>query len=317
MKLKDVYDLLIKKGIEADPRGVELVKRSLHRTNVEYGKLSEKDKKEFDLETLTNPYADTRILYGDPKREIKKILVGIDMETAELVMADRLNERKAHIDLVMAHHPEGMALAGLYQVMNIQTDILNRAGVSITVAEGIMRERITEVERGLSPINHTRSVDAARLFDIPFLCCHTPADNCVATYLTRLTEKKGCESVGDIMDILREIPEYRDAAAQKAPPKIIKGDRAARSGKIFVDMTGGTEGSKDMFTKLVDAGVGTLICMHLSERHFEKAKTELMNIVVAGHIASDNLGVNLILDEIQKKEKISIVPCSGFRRFER
>jgi putative NIF3 family GTP cyclohydrolase 1 type 2 len=317
MKLKELYELLVKKGIEFDPRGGELVRKELEQLNWTYKSLNEKEKKEFDLESLTNPYSDTRILYGDPKKDVKTILVGIDMEAPELLLAERLNEKKKRIDLVMAHHPEGRALAGLYQVMHIQADILNKIGVSINVAEGLMKERISEVERGILPINHTRSVDVARLLDIPFICCHTPADNCVTTYLVKLMDKKRPESVGDVVEILKDVPEYKDAAAQKAGPRIIKGDKTAKAGKVFVDMTGGTEGSKDVFEKLSQAGVGTLVCMHLSEQHFEKAKKEFINIIIAGHIASDTLGLNLMLDEIEKKAKLNIIACSGFKRVER
>jgi len=327
MKLKELYDTIIKKGIEFDPRGREAVEKELEKVNQEYKKLSENEKKEFDLEGLKNPYADTRILYGDPNREVKNILIGVDMEVGELLLADRLNDKKLSrgtpasgikkIDLVMAHHPEGRALAGLYQVMNVQTDILNKIGVPIAAAEGLMKERISEVQRSIAPINHYRSVDAARLLDMPFMCCHTPADNCVTTYLTKMVERKKPETAGDVVKILKEAPEYKDASAKNAGPRIIKGDKNAKAGKVFVDMTGGTEGSKDIFVKLSQAGVGTLVCMHLSEQHFTMAKKEFINIIIAGHIASDTVGLNLMLDEIQKKGKLNIMSCSGFRRIER
>ena len=42
-----------------------------------------------------------------------------------------------------------------------------------------------------------------------------------------------------------------------------------------------------------------------------------MNVVIAGHIASDNLGLNLVLDRLEKNDKFKILPCSGFRRFSR
>ena len=190
MKLKELYELIIKKGIEFDPRGRQAVKKALDKSRQEYRKLSKKDKKEFDTEQFVNPYSDTRILYGDPNKEIKKIILGIDMEVGELLLADRLNEKRERIDLVMAHHPEGRALAGLYQVMHIQTDLLNKAGISIKAAESLMKERIDEVERAILPANHARSVDVARLLNMPFMCCHTPADNCVTTYLTKLMEKR-------------------------------------------------------------------------------------------------------------------------------
>jgi hypothetical protein len=40
-------------------------------------------------------------------------------------------------------------------------------------------------------------------------------------------------------------------------------------------------------------------------------------VVIAGHISSDTLGLNLLLDEIEKEEKLKIINCSGFRRIRR
>ena len=57
--------------------------------------------------------------------------------------------------------------------------------------------------------------------------------------------------------------------------------------------------------------------MHLSEEHFKKAKEERMNVIIAGHIASDNVGLNILLDSLEKKGKLKILTCSGFRRFSR
>jgi putative NIF3 family GTP cyclohydrolase 1 type 2 len=57
--------------------------------------------------------------------------------------------------------------------------------------------------------------------------------------------------------------------------------------------------------------------MHLSENHYEKIKAEHINVVNAGHMASDNLGMNLLLDKLEKKADIEIIPCSGFRRVKR
>ena len=69
--------------------------------------------------------------------------------------------------------------------------------------------------------------------------------------------------------------------------------------------------------KLAQAGVGTLVCMHLSEKHLEEAKKQNLIVVVAGHMASDNLGLNLLLDAVCGGEKIEIIPCSGFTRVAR
>ena len=317
MKLIDIYRSVVLFGIERDPRGKDKVKKELLRAKNEYEKLSTGDKEFYDKERLENPYSDTRILFGKYDNEIKTILVGVDIEVGEVVLAERLKEKGEKIDLIMTHHPEGLALAGFFNVMYMQTDILNKIGVPINVAESLMHDRIREVERRVMPVNHARAVDAARLLDINFMSCHTPADNHVATYLQGLMDKKKPNTLGDVVDILREIPEYSDAARQNAGPKITKGDNSRKTGKIFVDMTGGTEGPKDIFKKLSEAGVSTIVCMHLSEDHFKKAQEEHMNIVVAGHIASDNIGLNMILDELEKKAKFKILACSGFKRFTR
>jgi len=317
VKLIDIYRGVVLFGMENDPRGRENAKKELLRAKNEYEKLGSKDKEFYDKERLENPYSDTRILIGKADEEIKTILVGVDMEVGEIVLADRLKEKGEKIDLVMSHHPEGLALAGFFNVMYMQVDILNKIGVPINVAESLMHDRIREVERKVMPVNHTRAVDAARLLGVNFMSCHTPADNCVATYLQDLMDKKKPNTLGDIVDILRGIPEYNAAAKQNAGPRITRGDNSSKAGKIFVDMTGGTEGSKDIFKKLSEAGVSTIVCMHLSEEHFKKAKEEHMNVVIAGHIASDNVGLNIVLDELEKKGKLKILSCSGFKRFSR
>lgn len=319
MKLRQLYEKAILIGIDNDPRGKEIVQKDLDRRKKEFESLKDKEKESFDKESLTNPYSDTRILNGSGEEEIKNVLVGIDIEVGELLLASWLREKGTPIDLVISHHPEGKAYANLYDVMHIQADILHRFGIPISVAEDLMESRIREVERRLMPVNHTRAVDAARLLGIPFLCLHTPADNMVATYLQTLFDEKKPYTIDDVMDILREISEYKKAAEFGAGPKILIGSKSRKAGKIFVDMTGGTEGSKDIFESMSQSGINTIVAMHLSEEHKKEAEKNHINVIIAGHISSDNLGLNLLLDEIFKRsgEEFKILECSGFRRFSR
>lgn len=317
MKIKELYELAIKKGIEQDPRGKERVAQELKRIKKQYEKLSLKDKEEFDVERLSNPYSDTRILCGDANKQVKTVLIGIDIDPSEILLAERLADKGKKIDLVISHHPEGKALAALHQVMSMQTDIVNLRGVPIRIAEDLLSKRIGEVERKLLPVNHTKTIDTARLLNVALVCIHTPADNHVTSFLQRLMNKRKPETVGEIVDILKSVPEYKQAVKNNAGPKIINGTDSARCGKVFVDMTGGTEGSKEIFKNLAQAGVGTIIGMHLSEEHLKKAKAEHINIVIAGHISSDTLGLNLLLDGIEKKQKLDIISCAGFNRIRR
>jgi putative NIF3 family GTP cyclohydrolase 1 type 2 len=317
MQLNKLYDLVIAKGMQQDPRGSAFVLKELKALKVKYAALSKTQAAEFDQERLKNPYSDTRILHGLGSENIRNVLVGIDIDVSEILLADRLIQKGRKIDLIIAHHPEGRALAALHQVMYMQADIVNLHGVPIAIAEDLMNSRISEVERRLLPVNHTKTQDAARLLNIPLLCVHTPADNHVVYFLEQLLKKKNPQSLGQIIDILKTIPEYQQSMKNNCGPKIVNGTDDYRVGKIFVDMTGGTEGSKDIFKNLAQAGVGTIVGMHLSEEHLKIAKQEHINVIIAGHISSDNLGLNLILDSIEMVQKLDIIGCSGFVRVKR
>ncbi|WP_353684811.1 NGG1p interacting factor NIF3 [Thermodesulfovibrio sp. 3907-1M] len=317
MKLRELYKKAIQVGIENDPRGKDEVLKELEKRKKEYEALSDKKKEFFDIESLENPYSDSRILFGTGDEEIKTIIAGIDMEVGEVVLAHCLRENGNSVDLILAHHPEGGAYARLFAVMHMQADILGRFGVPINIAESLLEGRIKEVERKLMPVNHTRAVDAARLLNIPFICLHTPADNMVATYLQKLFDEKKPYTLEDVIDLLLEIPEYREAEKNNAGPKILIGSKERKAGKIFVDMTGGTEGSKDIFQSMALSGINTVVAMHLSEEHRKEAEKNHINVVIAGHIASDTLGLNLLLDRITEGEEIKILESSGFRRFSR
>ena len=92
-------------GIGADPRGKAGVEKYLARQKKVYSELPKSKKEDFDLESLKNPYSDTRILLGDPKTKVNKIIAGIDFDTGEVVLADRLNQKGEGIGLMIAHHP--------------------------------------------------------------------------------------------------------------------------------------------------------------------------------------------------------------------
>ena len=317
MKLSEFYELALQCGIDADPRGRAAVEAGLRETATAYEELTPEERSAYDVEKLTNPYADSRILHGSPDQQVRTLLVGIDIETPEILLADRLNQKGSAIDLVLAHHPEGRAYANFYEVMQMQAEILHRFGVPINIAEGQLGNRMKEVERSLLPVNHTRPIDAARLLDIAVACLHTPADNMVASYLQTLFDKERPSRLKDILKLLKGIPEYQESARNNAGPRLLIGSEERRTGKIFVDMTGGTSGSKETLEKLAQSGVGTIVGMHMSEEHRKEAEKHYLNVVIAGHIASDTLGLNLLLDALEKQATFTIIGCSGFKRFAR
>lgn len=325
MKVKDFFDLAIAVGRARDPRGEKGIEAYLQREKAAYDELPAAKKELFDLGRLSNPFHDTRILNGPEDAEVKTIMVGVDLEVGELLLADRLRERGTRVDLCVAHHPEGYAQANLYRVMEMQADIMAYWGIPITVAEGILDPRRQEVRRRLLSANHTRAVDAARLLGLPFLCCHTPADNCVNHFLQSKFDAARPETLAEVLAVLEEVPEYGESrrwgTGLVVLNKSLKSEGSyarVRAGQVFVDMTGGTGGSKHMFEKLAaNTKVGTFVSMHISEDNLEFAKANHINVIVAGHTASDTLGLNLLLDEVLAGADVKVIECSGFRRISR
>jgi hypothetical protein len=205
----------------------------------------------------------------------------------------------------------------MQEVMGLQADVWRGFGVPISYGDAVMQERMGEVMRSIHPRNNERAVSAAELLGFPYMCCHTPADNSVNTYLQRKCDGMGTDgTVDDLVAALKEIPEYRAAVLQGVGPVIFEGSGSRRTGRIMVDMTGGTSGPVESISRLAAAGVGTIVGMHMGEEHRKRAKDERISVVIAGHVSSDSLGMNLIIDEYER-QGVEVVACSGFTRVSR
>lgn len=316
MKLIDAYKLAIQTGMDHDPRKKKELKQILSEEKERYDSLDDDKKQYFDQERLWNPYADSRFSWGDGETEVKRMMWGIDIDTGEVLLADRLREKGERIDAIVGHHPLGSARTPFPEVMWIQTDIYTGCGVPINVAEGLMGPRVAEVTRGVLPSNYNQAVDAARLLGLPIMNIHSPADNCVQEFLTKGFEKENPKYLKDVIDYLMTIPEFQISTKYNSAPKIVVGDPKNHTGKIMAKMNGGTSGPKEIYEKLAQAGVGTVVGMHFPESHIEEARKHHINMIVSGHMASDSLGINIICDAWEKKG-IEVLPCSGFIRVSR
>lgn len=312
MNIKEIYSLAIRKGIQNDFRSEKEIAQYLKEKKEFYDNLSKEEKKYFDKEQLTNPYSDTRIHNETEKKTIKKVLASIDITQGSLLIAKELG-----VDLVINHHPIGLALAGLDDVMNYQIDQMEKIGIPVNVAEKMIHKRISEVARGINPSNHYAIVDAAKALGINIMNVHTPADNMSAKFIGTVIEKAQPKYVRDILKVIGTVWEYQEAKRRASGPMLFSGAENNRAGKIIVsEFTGGTEGSKEIYQVMANVGIGTIISMHQSEEHRKAAENAHINVVVAGHISSDSLGMNIFLDELEKN-KIEIIPFGGLIRFSR
>ncbi|MFP4633576.1 MAG: NGG1p interacting factor NIF3 [Candidatus Aenigmatarchaeota archaeon] len=315
--LKEIHKFAVEEGIKEDPRDREKIEEMLEKRGEKYEDLEGVKKEKFDEDRLENPFDDSKVIYGGDE-DVKRVAVGIDIETQDLVLIDRLNEKGEDIDGALAHHPEGRALANLHEVMGLQIDTLERAGVPVSQAEGIVRPRAEEVKKNVHAANHPRAPKTAELLDIPMLNLHTVCDNHAYQFMEDYLEEEEFETLGDLIDVILELPEYGWALEYEMGPEIFAGSENNRAGKVEVlGFTGGTSLKDNLIEKMVESGIDTIVVMHARKEQIEKAKEENINIISAGHMPSDSLGINLLLDKIQNEFDLEFFELSGFKRVER
>ncbi|OGJ62721.1 hypothetical protein A3A67_02280 [Candidatus Peribacteria bacterium RIFCSPLOWO2_01_FULL_51_18] len=319
MNLKQFFKTAVDYSIDHDPRGRKQVEKLLGKQAKRFNEAKEKDREMMDEERNWNPYSDSRIISGTGEEEFSRLAVGIDMETAEFLLIDNLRKNGEKIDGALIHHPEGRALADLEKSMSLQIDVLAQTGVPVNHSESLLRPRMDKIWRSIHADNLFRAERAAGLLKIPAVCCHTVTDNLVWSFMQKNFCKKEFDDLGEIINALLDVPEYKAYAKRGNPPIIANGGKSNRPGRVFAtEFTGGTNGPEEFFEAQSRAGVGTILSMHVPEKSLEEAKKHHLNIIQCSHIAADSLGINLLLDHMKKKDpKLSFFELSGFIRVER
>lgn len=319
MKLSDLYQKAVEVGIRNDPRDDSLPQEILRRNNELYNKLEGTDKEYFDMESLWNPYLDSRIVCDtNSEADFRKAVVALDIGNGEIRIASEIGA-----DLLISHHPEGKAYAGLWTVLDMQVGILEKSGVDTraiasSASEYSIRRQYELAERDSREESKGEITehlpDLARHYRLSWIALHTIADNFATTFLQNMIAEKRPYSLADLLDMLMEVPEYRHSMKELIGPRIVAGTRSRKVGKIIVDMTGGGEGPEEIFYSIPEAGINTVLCMHASEDWYKEAEKHHISVVCAGHAPSDSLGMNLLLDEVMP-DYVELYPLGGFRRF--
>lgn len=239
---------------------------------------------------------------------IKKVLIGVDMETQELLLGKELG-----VDCVVSHHPKAdESRVEFSKVMKVQIDRMVKFGVPINKAQKVLRKKQKSVELRTHVANYDRCSSAARLLEMPYMNIHMPADmigqEVVQKHLDEKFSDQPRKTVGDVVDALKEMEAYKDVLAG---PVIRVGSEKDFAGKVAVLFAGGTNGGEDVFKAYFEAGVGTIICMHVPE-DVKKAveKQNIGNVIVAGHMASDTIGLKKIA-EAWEQEGIEVIKMAG------
>lgn len=229
---------------------------------------------------------------------VKKLLATIDCDVGDLLLAQELK-----CDAVLTHHPEGVASLHGWRVIRRQIEQMVECGVPVAKAEAAIQRRLQSVELNSHARNYGRVVQAAQLLKLPFLNVHLPCDvitrRLIAEKMAPFNRPESRATVADVVTALQEFPEQKLAATE---PQIRLGASDRLAGRVAVAMAGYTNGGVDVLRACFEAGIGTVLMMHFPEADLREAREQKLagNLIITGHMASDSIGINLYLDELER-----------------
>lgn len=259
-----------------------------------------------DLAGLSEAPADTTI--SNHGENIRRILMGVDMDTPEIMLGKQLG-----YDLVISHHPKADAsVVDFHKVMDIQIDKMVASGVPINKAQKMLKKKVNSVDIGSHVSNYDRASSAAKLLDMPYMNIHLPADligeRFTQSFLNEALEGKPKATLNDLVDALLTLDVYKKSYAK---PVIRCGSGGDYAGKVLVLFAGGTNGGADVYKAYFEAGVGTIVAMHAPEDVIKAVREQnIGNIIVAGHMPSDSIGLNVIANALESKG-LEVTKMSG------
>jgi putative NIF3 family GTP cyclohydrolase 1 type 2 len=244
--------------------------------------------------------------------EVRRVFVGIDVDIGELFLA-----RSLGADGVIAHHPVGArARLGLPSVIERHEQQMNVAGIPADVAHTAMLARRQPIAHGLHTTNYDRVVDAAHKLGMPLMNVHLAADivgrQFFIEFVNRVVDGEAT-TVGSLIDELKTIPEMEASLVQ---PEIWLGKPDNPVGRWIVQMAAGVNGGAAIYRTYYEHGFDTILAMHLDERdlrELEQGQRPEANLVITGHMPSDSIGMNRLIDAIEQAG-VEVIAGSGVIR---
>lgn len=230
-------------------------------------------------------------------RRLRRILVAIDVSVSELLLARNLD-----CDAVIAHHPAGgkARLEG-YKVFLRHIEQMRRAGVPPDIAREAVKNKYRTLELQHHPDNYDQTTTAAKKLGMPLVSVHSPCDEIGRKMIIReISDLDEDSTVQELVSTIGSFPEFQKA---KTRIEVRLGTSRQKTGKIAISHACFTNGGYDVAKAYFQNGTGTVCYIHISESDLTKLASEnLGNLVVLGHIASDWLGINRLLHELEKKD---------------
>jgi hypothetical protein len=234
-----------------------------------------------------------------PATNVRRALFGIDVDPADLLLA-----KEKGYDVVIAHHPTGgSAVLEFPKVLSKHADILVRHGVPKAAALEAVRELQEEREPRAHAENYDHLPSVARLIGIGLMCIHNPCDEIGRrimdeTLRARLPPKP---RVQDAIVELQSLPEFQ-AAKTRIVQRLGKPENPL--GNWAVHHGAGTNGGVPVARAAFDHGIDTVFYIHIDAGALRRlgevyGREGAKNLVVTGHLASDSIGINVLVRELR------------------
>jgi putative NIF3 family GTP cyclohydrolase 1 type 2 len=244
--------------------------------------------------------------------DVRRVFVGIDVDLGELLLARTLGA-----DGVIAHHPIGSrARLGLATVIERHQAQMEAEGIPAEVAHEMTLARQRPVAHALHTTNYDRVVAAARQLGIPLMNIHLAADIIGRQYFIdfvgRVVDGRA-PTVGSLIGELKTIPEMEASLVQ---PELWLGRAENPVGRWIVQMAAGTNGGAPVYRTYYEHGIHTILAMHIDDRdlrELEQLQHPGANLVITGHMPSDSIGMNRVIDALER-QGLEVIVGSGVIR---
>ena len=142
---------------------------------------------------------------------------------------------------------------------------------------------------------------------LPLVGIHTPLDELGRQRLAEVAE--GLPSDATVEELVRELSALPELSTAATEVEIRAGTPENPIGKVAVLHGAGTNGGYPVAACAFRHGINTVVYIHCSETAARRLREEFpeKNLVVTGHIASDSLGINPFLTELEKRG-LEVIP---------
>lgn len=238
-----------------------------------------------------------------PGSDIKKILFGVDIGAAELMLA-----RDLGCDLALAHHPNPGTI-GYKDVLMTHVRWMTEAGVPGDEAQAAIAGLLERVTMNYHRGNWGHVTSVATLLGIPFMNVHSPLDLIGRkTMMDAIAAVPAGATVADVVAALETLPEYR---AVPTAIEVLHGSPSNPAGRVAVVHGAGTNGGYSVARAYLEHGHSTVVYIHIEQSELHRLREYGKgNLIVCGHIAGDLLGMNVFRRWLEERGA-EVIPFSG------